>query len=147
MEKDRESRISGYLDGELDARERAEFERGLEEDPELAREFAAVAGLRDMTAGMKLRDLPDRIWERYWDGTYNRIERRVGWLFFSAGVMVLLAGGLYELLVALLAQSVDLWWIRVAAGALCGGLAILFVSVVRERLFIWKRDPYREVKR
>lgn len=147
MAEDWQSRISGYLDGELSPEEREAFERRLESDPALARELEAVAGLRNVTAGMKLRELPDRIWERYWDGTYNRIERRVGWLLFSAGVMVLLAGGLYELLVALLADSIDLWWIRVAAGALCAGLAVLFVSVARERLFLWKRDPYREVKR
>jgi ferric-dicitrate binding protein FerR (iron transport regulator) len=147
MAHDWKSLVSGYLDGELDSGERAAFERRLAVDPELERELAAMRELQGLTGGMRLRELPDRIWERYWDGTYHRIERRVGWLIFSAGVMVLLAGGLYELLLGLLRDSVGIWWVRLATGALCGGLAILFVSVVRERLFMWKRDPYREVKR
>ncbi len=147
MNEDWKSRISGYLDGELEAGEREAFECRLASDPELARELEAIRSLTEVTGRMRLRDFPDQIWERYWDGTYNRIERRIGWLLFSAGIAVLLAGALYELAVALLRHSADPWWIQVAVGAICGGFAILLVSVVRERLFMLKRDPYREVKR
>jgi len=36
---------------------------------------------------------------------------------------------------------------KVALFALIGGLAILFVSVVRERLFFHKKDRYKDVRR
>jgi len=147
MAEDWQSRISGYLDDELDPADREAFERRLEVDGDLARELEALRALRQVTGGMSLREFPDRIWERYWDGTYNRLERRVGWLLFSAGSAVLLAGGLYEAALALLRDTAGPWWIRAAVGALCGGTAILFVSVVRERLFMRRRDPYREVER
>ncbi len=139
--------ISGYLDGELEPAERAAFEREVAHNPELARELEALQSMKEVTSGMRLKDFPDQVWERYWEGTYNRLERRVGWLFFSVGVMVLLGAGLYELALSLLQDSVEPWWIRLATGAVCGGLAILFVSVLRERLFMLKKDPYREVKR
>jgi anti-sigma factor RsiW len=147
MAEDWKSRISGYLDDELEPAEREVFERQLSADPELARELEAIRSLKEVTDGMKLREFPDQVWDRYWQGTYNRLERRIGWLLFSVGAIVLLTGGLYELAVSLLKDSADPWWVRLATGAVCGGLAILFVSVVRERLFMLKRDPYREVKR
>ena len=31
--------------------------------------------------------------------------------------------------------------------ALVAGIAILFVSVLRERLFFWKRERYKDVRR
>ncbi|MCK4411951.1 MAG: hypothetical protein KAY32_00270 [Candidatus Eisenbacteria sp.] len=147
MNEDRSVRISGYLDDELAPEERAAFERELAANPELVEELAAMQAMKEVTGSMKLREFPDQVWDRYWQGTYNRMERRLGWILFSIGAIILLAGGLYELTLALIRDSGEPWWIRVAVGALSGGLAILLVSIVRERLFMAKRDPYREVER
>jgi len=49
--------------------------------------------------------------------------------------------------VFLVAAEEIAWWVKAAIGAVCVGLAVLSVSVIRERLFAWKRDPYRDVKR
>ena len=147
MKRDWNVRISGYLDGELAPEERAAFERELAANPELAEELAAIQAVKEVTGGMRLREFPDQVWERYWQGTYNRMERRLGWILFSIGAIVLLTGGLYELALALISNSSEPWWIRLAVGALSGGLAILLISVVRERVFMAKRDPYREVER
>ena len=147
MTDERDARISGYLDGELSAEERERFERELRTTPELAIEFARVRELKEVTSSMRLKEFPDQVWDAYWSGTYNRLERGFGWILVSVGAMVLLAAGLYELAVALLRDSVDPWWIRVGVGALVAGLAVLFVSVLRERLFVLKSDPYKEVQR
>lgn len=147
MSKDWRVRISGYLDGELDAEERVAFERELTRDPDLARELESMRAMKEVTSSVKLTEFPDYVWERYWDGTYNRLERRLGWILFSVGAMVLLAGALYEAVLALIVHPSEPLWVRIAIGAVCGGVAILFVSVLRERLFMLKRDPYREVKR
>ncbi|MFC1572385.1 anti-sigma factor family protein [Candidatus Eisenbacteria bacterium] len=147
MAEDRNIRISGYLDGELSASEREAFEHEVQRNPDLARELAEIRSMKEVTDSMKLKEFPDQIWEHYWQGTYNRLERRVGWLLLSVGAMVLMAAGLYELILSLIKDAGEPWWIRLAVGTVCGGLAILFISVVRERLFMLKRDPYREVKR
>jgi len=144
---DERSRVSGYLDGELSPEERAAFERDLARDPHLAREVASLRAVREVTRTMKLKEFPDVVWDRYWNGTYNRLERRIGWVLLSAGAIVLLAAGLYHLALALWQDAAEPWWLRAAIGAVCAGLAILFVSVIRERLFTARRDPYREVKR
>lgn len=143
----RDVRVSGYLDGELSAEERARFERELKADPTLATEVERMRALKEVTSSMRLKEFPDQVWDTYWSGTYNRLERGVGWILLSIGAMVLLAAGLYELAVSLLGDSVEPWWIRAAVGACVIGLAVLFVSVLRERLFVRKTDPYREVQR
>lgn len=147
MPEDWKVRISGYLDNELSPAEREAFELEVDRDPELARELDAMRAMREVTSGMKLEEFPDQVWDRYWEGTYNRLERGIGWILFSLGAIVLLGAGLYELVLALLKDASEPWWIRLAIGSFCGGLAILFVSVLRERIFVRSRDPYREVKR
>lgn len=147
MNKDWKVLISGYLDDELDPPERAEFERELARNRDLAEELAQMRSMQEVTGSMELKDFPDQVWERYWDGTYNRIERNIGWLLFSIGVIILMAAGLYELVITLISDAAGPWWLKAAIGAVCGGLSILFVSVLRERLFMRQRDPYREVQR
>lgn len=147
MNDDMRIRISGYLDGELEPEERLAFERELAADPELAREFGETKAMKEVTDAMKLRDFPDRVWERYWEGTYNRIERRVGWILLSIGAMILAAAGLYHAALALFLNSVEPLWLRLAVASACAGAAILFISVLRERLFLRRGDPYREIQR
>ncbi len=139
--------LSAYVDDELEPAERREIEERVKNHPELARELKELETMRGITSGMRLREFPDAVWDRYVEGTYNRLERRVGWILLSLGAMVLIGYGLYELVVFLVAAEEIAWWVKAAIGAVCVGLAVLSVSVIRERLFAWKRDPYRDVKR
>ncbi len=147
MKKDWKILISGYLDNELTPDEMARFQQELTRNPALARELEEMKSMQEVTGSMKLKDFPDQVWERYWDDTYNRLERNIGWFFFSIGAMILMAGGLYKFVLSLLNDSGEPLWVRLAIGIGCSGLGILFISVLRERLFMRQRDPYREVKR
>lgn len=147
MPKDWKPYVSAYLDAEMEPAERRAFELELERSPELREELEAMQNVKTVLRGMKLKELPDKAWDDYRERTYNRLERGIGWILLSIGAMVLVGYGLYQL-VAYLASDADLaWWVRLAIGAFCAGVAILLISVIRERVFVWKRDPYREVKR
>jgi anti-sigma factor RsiW len=139
--------VSAYLDEELEPEELRAFEEELAHDPELLEEVEVMRKMKSVMSGMRLKALPDSAWDGYREQTYNRLERRVGWILLSIGAMVLLGYGIYELILFLVSGTELAWWIRVAIGALCAGFAVLLVSVIRERLFVWRRDPYREVKR
>ncbi len=140
-------RVSGYLDDELDCAERSAFESHLAGCAACRRELESMRAMKEVTGSMKLKEFPDQAWERYWEGTYNRLERKVGWIALSVGAIILLGTALYELAVALVTDNTEPPWTRLAVGLACAGIAILFVSVVRERLFMRGRDPYREVRR
>jgi anti-sigma factor RsiW len=151
MTRDRDERISAYLDGELDPRERATFEDELARSPELAQELESLRSMKEVTDSMKFEDFPDSAWDRYWEATYNRMERGIGWVLVSVGAMILVAAGLFQVVPELvnwvLHSETDPWWERVGVAALCVGGGILIVSVLRERVFRVRRDPYRGVKR
>ncbi len=96
---------------------------------------------------MSYLEPPPEIWDDYWTSVYNRLERGLGWILVSAGALVLFAYGAWHWLEAVLADSGMPGPVKIAIFALVVGGAILFVSVVREKLLLRRRDPYREVQR
>lgn len=146
MRTDPTELISAYLDDELSPEERREFEERLARGEIPARELEEMRAMRNLTTGARPESFPDETWDRYWDRTFPRMERGVGWIFLSLGAVMLLSIGAYHFLVSLFDDSSSLW-VRLATAMVAAGLSLLFVSVLRERLFVWKHDPYREVKR
>ena len=147
MSRDWNELISAYLDGELNDAEREEFERRLETGEVSRTELEEMRAMRTLTDSVRLRPFPDHEWDRYWERTYNRLERNLGWILLSLGAIVLLSVGLYELLRAWVLDGSSPWWLRAATASVALGLGFLFVSVVRERLFVRKSDPYRGIQR
>lgn len=140
-------RISGYLDGELDPEERAAFEEELARSPELRRELEAFRATKEVTDAVQLIEFPDAVWDRYWESTYNRLERQLGWIVLSIGAMIVLGFAGYNVVMSLVHDTETPVIVRLGIGLLCVGGAILFISVLRERIFTRKTDPYRGVRR
>ena len=89
----------------------------------------------------------DKVWGDYWSGIYNRIERGIGWMLLSvSGILLLIYGG-YSIVDELIADPTVGFILKVAILGFIGGMAVLFVSVLRERIFFWKTDRYRNVRR
>lgn len=135
------------LDGEISARDRGELDRALAEDPDLATEWSALRGVKEVTQTMAFRRPPDEVWDTYWVSVYNRFERGAGWVLISLASIVLFAYGAWHLVAALLADTSVPAVVRVSLVALLTGGAILLVSVVREKLFVYRTDPYKEIER
>ncbi|NIM52936.1 MAG: hypothetical protein GTO22_27480 [Gemmatimonadales bacterium] len=96
---------------------------------------------------MTLRKPPDEIWDSYWGGVYRRLERGIGWILISLGTIVLLSYGVWKGVEDLLADTTLPTVVKVAVVALIVGLIALLVSVIREKLFVRKSDPYKDVIR
>ena len=96
---------------------------------------------------MALRSPPEEVWETYWTSVYHRFERGVGWVLLSLGVIVSLSYGLWQLAKELMADATIPTFIKGAVLAMIVGGAILFVSVVREKWFVNRSDPYKDVQR
>lgn len=135
---DREALISGYLDGELTPEQAAEFERCLERSPEFRAELERMRNLVDVTTGLRFEHPPEHVWDTFLEKVYNRVERRVGWLVFIMGMLVLTGYGLYH-------YFMDAWatpYVKLIVAAPVSGLAILLISVWRQRIAIAKSDRY-----
>jgi hypothetical protein len=139
--------LSGYVDGELSEAERINFEKELENNSELRAELNEFRKLKKVTDMMHYADLPDEVWDGYWQSIYRRTERGIGWILFSLGAILLLCFGMYEAFSELYANPEAPLWLKIGATALCGGSIFLLVSYGRERIFAHNRDRYKEVER
>lgn len=136
-----------WLDDEMDREERAEFERHLAVCRECRTELEQLRRVKEVTTRMKMVDLEDREWDAYWGGVYNRLERNTGWVFLSIGVITALCWAAYSVCTGFLFDSSLPLLLRIGIFTGLIGFVVLLVSVGRQRLFAWKRDPYRRVKR
>lgn len=137
--------LTGYLDDELSEAERAEFERELQRNPELRDELEQFTKLKRVTDSVKYADLPDAVWETYWSSLYRKTERGLGWILFSASAAILACYGVIQMLSTLYADSRISWIVKIGVTGLLFGLIVLTISVIRERIFAYKNDRYREV--
>ena len=98
---------------------------------------------------MKLGEnmIPDLAWEDYWQGLYNRLERGFSWILISIGAIILAGYAIVNLVNALYNDTSMPILIKFGLFALLIGLATLLISVIRERWFMGKNDPYKEIKR
>lgn len=135
------------VDREISAENLAELEAALANRPELQAELEMFTRVKEVTDTMTRKRPPDEVWDRYWEGVYRRLERGIGWILTSVGAIVLLLWGAWaggrELVASTDLPGVVRWSIM----AVAAGLVVLFVSVARERLFLWKSDPYKDVTR
>lgn len=139
--------MMGYLDNELSDEQKRQFEEHLAGCSECTDELKEFRKLKAITDEVTLVEPEDRIWQDYWDGIYNRIERSVGWIVFSVAAILLTIYGGFKLIEELIKDATVGMLLKVGLLALIVGLAILFVSVLRERLYFWQRDRYKNVRR
>ena len=135
------------LDGEISSEERHELDGMLETNSEIREEWEQMNRVKEVTSTMAFREPPEEVWGEYWTSVYNRTERGIGWLLLSLGSIVLLAYGSWKWVQAVF-QTDDLPLLpKLAILGVAFGLSILVVSVLREKLFTRKHDPYKEVQR
>ncbi|MBC8471469.1 MAG: zf-HC2 domain-containing protein [Planctomycetes bacterium] len=139
--------MMGYLDNELSNEQRRQFEEHLTGCSECKAELKEFRKLKAITDEVTLVEPEDKIWQDYWSGIYNRIERRVGWIVFSAAAILLAIYGGFKLIEDIITDPSVGILLKAALLVLIAGLAILLVSVSRERLHIWQKDRYRNVRR
>jgi len=139
--------MMGYLDNELDEQQKKQFTEHLDQCPDCKKELAEFTELKQLADEVALTEPTDELWQQYWKNIYNRFERMIGWILMSVAAIILLVYGGFRLIEEIIQDpTVDIV-LKVGLVALIGGLAILFVSVLRERLYLRKKDPYKDIRR
>jgi len=132
-----------YVDGELAEEAAREFEQRLRESPALGREVSELRGLALLARQVAPPEPVDYEWERLERDTVQRAGRRGGFALALVGTVGLLGWGGFELAVTPTIDPVP----KCLLLALGGGLALVFLTVVRGRLRTLPFDPYTKVKR
>ena len=135
------------LDNELTAAEREQLDAALDGQPELRAEWDRLSRAREVTMGMELRNPPEDTWDGYWTNVYSRVERGVGWILVSFGVIVVGGWAVWEWIGAMLEDTATPAVVRYSMIGLFVGIVVLMVSVTRHRLNVRKTDPYKDIQR
>ncbi len=135
------------LDGEIGPDQRKELDRLLADHPDLREVWEKMGRVKEVTNSMSYREPPEEIWKEYWVSVYNRCERGVGWLIMTLSAVVLLTWSAWQGIAALFADSDMPLFLKLAVLGVAVGAIILLVSVIREKWFVGRKDPYREVIR
>jgi hypothetical protein len=139
--------LAGYQDGELDEEQQRQVERHLQECEACREELARLDKVKEVAGSVQFDDLPLKVWEGYWQGVYRRVERGLGWMFTSIGVILLSAVGAFHLVRDFFFDARFSIIAKIGVAGLLLGCIFLLVSLVRERIFAYSRERYREVQR
>ncbi len=139
--------ISSYHNGELNEEQKKTVEEHLAQCPECQREFEEMGKLEEVMSQMELRKPPKEIWQLYWASVYNRLERRIGWILLSIGAMILLFFGGYKMVEGIVQDPTTPLFLKAGILVFMAGIIVLLFSVIRERLFVRKRERYKEVEK
>ena len=136
-----------YLDGDITNEEKSELENLLASDSELKNEFDEQVRIKEVLTKMKLKNPSVEIWDSYWLGVYNKMERGLAWILVSLGAVILIVYGTYEGVSEMLKDTSTPAFVKIGVTALLVGGLILLLSVLREKLFTRKHDKYKEIQR
>ena len=143
--------LMAFIDGELDDATRQTVEAHVQSCAARRDELQRWQQLKGVTDMARLAKPPDAVWERYWTGVYNRLERNIGWILASLGAIICLSWAAWEFsqkfVDEFLLNPAEPLILRVGVVALILGGIILFVSILRERLTLRRSERYKEIIR
>lgn len=140
--------MMAVIDGESTTADQRELDELVAGSPDLGTELARLRRVKEVTTTMTLRQPSEETWDGYWRSVYNRTERGIAWLLVSLGAIVVGAWGVWQALEDLLENDSLPVYVRMGIFAVALGFVILALSVVREKFFTHRRDPYeKEVTR
>jgi hypothetical protein len=96
--------LMAAVDGEISGEEKSRFEQYVDQYPECREEWQRYSKLKEVTKTMQFTKPQAEVWDRYWVGIYNRLERGLGWIVFSLGCVILLTYGGFKAVEAIIAD-------------------------------------------
>ena len=142
-----ENLLMKAIDGELNSEEEKEFKHFTISFEECKKEWQELSKLSTLTGGIHMKLPEPEKWEQYWAHIYNRLERRIGWILFSIGLIILMATGGFYAIHGFLSNPLVPLPEKIGLAAFFLGSIVLIVSVIREKLTLRKSDKYKDIVR
>jgi predicted anti-sigma-YlaC factor YlaD len=136
-----------YHDGELGEKDKKEVEEHIAHCPECQKEFEEMKKLEEVMGKMELKKPGKEVWEVYWASIYNRLERKAGWILMSIGGMILLFYGGYKFVEGIIQEPSISLFLKVGILAFLAGAVVMLVSQIKEQIFVYKRERYKEIEK
>ncbi len=134
--------LSGYVDGELTQQERQRVEIHCSNCKECESNLMELRVLRERVGKSQLSEFGQDVWREMMDDTAVKASRGIGWLLLIGLAMAGAGFGIYELVITSSMSLLE----KFLVGGVYLGLALLFFSVLRQRLIERKSDKYKDVE-
>ena len=134
--------LSGYIDGELTQQERQRVEIHCDGCAECRQQLDELKNLREQVGNARLSEHGEDKWRETMNDTAVKATRGIGWLLLIGGILAISGIVLFSFITD---PTLELH-MKFIIGAIYGGLAILFISVLRQRLIERKTDKYKDVE-
>ena len=143
MHDDVQQMLSAYLDGELVQAEDQRVRIHLEDCAGCREELRQLETLQQAASTTRFAKPTEVEMEQSDKRMSVRAPRLAGWALLLAGAVLWVSYGLYMFIT----NPVELTLGNLIAGATVIGVALLFVSVLQQRLLELPKDRYRGVKK
>lgn len=134
--------ISAYLDGELTQADSQRMRLHIEDCPECGKTCSELHTLKEKMGQLSYPDPDTEMLNLLENEQASQLGQWSGWLLILIPVLILMAFAVYQSL----SEPGTPFIVRFLFGAFQLGMAILFVTVLRQRLISYKNDKYRNVK-
>jgi hypothetical protein len=135
--------LSGFIDGELTQQDRQRVRLHCETCKVCKSNLEELRSLREAVSQAKLSDLDQDIWRETMEDTTVKATRGLGWLLLVGGLLIGAGLGVYEIVTS--PSSMTLVE-KLIVGGVYGGMLLIFISVLRQRLIARKTDRYKDVE-
>ena len=135
--------LSGFIDGELTQQGQQRVQLHLEDCTNCRADFAELKAVRDRIRTARLNDVDHNRWRETMEDTGVSTSRGIGWLLVIGGIILAIGVAIVEFVTS--ASSMPLI-AKLIIGGVYGGILLLFVSVLRQRLIERKTDKYKDVE-
>lgn len=135
--------LSGYIDGELTQQEQQRVRLHCETCASCGEQLEELKALRQQVGQASFGTHDANQWRENMNDVPTRASRGLGWLLLIGGALI--AAGFAVFVFFINVDGLSLVE-RLIIGGIYGGLLLLFVSVLRQRLIERKTDKYKDVE-
>ena len=134
--------LSGYIDGELTQQERQRVRLHCDQCTSCRDELEQIRSMRERVGSSRLSELGEDRWRETMEDSTVKTTRGIGWLIFIGGILLAVGVGVLEVINSTSMSPTE----KLIIGTVYGGLLLLFISVLRQRLIERKTDKYKDVE-
>lgn len=134
--------LSGFVDGELTQQQRQFVSLHCDGCETCREELARLKEVRERVGKAALSAAGEDQWRETMDDSTVQLTRGIGWLIFIIGLLAIAGAGL----VAFILSNELSTGMKLIFVGIYGGLALLLISVLRQRLIERKTDKYKDVE-
>ena len=144
MEEERGKQLlMGLIDGELTDEETREINELLRRNSHLRDELEIHKQTNKTLNLLHSPNLDEAMLRRVWKSPFRKSLRMLSYGMIGLGFATLLGVGIIKYL-----QSGEgSFLVNVCVGGIGLGMLLLFVQVIRDRLIVYKNDPYKDIEK